>query len=108
MAAGVLEVDGERVRFTHPLIASIPYADLSLAARRALHERLARTVTDLEERARHAALGSVGPSSAVAAALDSAARHARRRGSIDAAAELAQLALSRTATSDPGPAAPDC
>ena len=101
VTAGVLEVDGERVRFTHPLIASIPYADLSLAARRALHERLARTVTDPEERARHAALGSVEPSPAVAAALDSAARHARRRGSIDAAAELARLALSRTATSDP-------
>ena len=102
VAAGVLEVDGERVRFTHPLIASIPYADLSLAARRALHERLAATVTDPEEHARHAALGSGEPSSAVAAALDSAARHARRRGSIDAAAELAQLALSRTPASDPG------
>jgi hypothetical protein len=100
-AAGLLEVDGERVRFTHPLLASIPYADLNLAARLALHERLARTVTDPEERARHAALGSAGPSSAVAAALDSAARHARRRGSIDAAAELARLALSRTALSDP-------
>ncbi len=101
VAAGVLEVDGERVRFTHPLIASIPSADLSQAARRALHERLARIVTDPEERARHAALGSDEPSSAVAAALDSAARHARRRGSIDAAAELAQLALSRTAVGDP-------
>jgi DNA-binding CsgD family transcriptional regulator len=100
-AAGVLEVDGERVRFTHPLIASIPYADLNLAARLALHERLAGTVTHPEERARHAALGSVGPSSAVAAALDSAAGHARRRGSIDAAAELARLALSRTAAGDP-------
>ena len=100
-AAGVLEVDGERVRFTHPLIASVPYADLNLADRLALHGRLARTVTDPEERARHAALGSVGPSSTVAAALDSAARAARRRGSIDAAAELARLALSRTALSDP-------
>jgi DNA-binding CsgD family transcriptional regulator len=58
-------------------------------------------VTHPEERARHAALGSVGPSSAVAAALDSAAGHARRRGSIDAAAELARLALSRTAAGDP-------
>ncbi|HUZ56180.1 MAG TPA: AAA family ATPase [Streptosporangiaceae bacterium] len=101
VTAGVLEVDGERVRFTHPLIASIPYADLSPAARRALHERLATTVTDPEEHARHAALGSDEPSSVVAAALDSAARHARRRGSIDAAAELAQLALSRTPASDP-------
>ena len=101
VTAGVMEVDGERVRFTHPLIASIPYADLSPAARRALHERLATTVTDPEEHARHAALGSDEPSSVVAAALDSAARHARRRGSIDAAAELAQLALSRTPASDP-------
>ena len=100
--AGVLEVDGERVRFTHPLIASIPYADLSVAARRALHERLATTVTDPEEHARHAALASDEPSSVVAAAVDSAVRHARRRGSIDAAAELAQLALSRTPASDPG------
>ena len=101
VAAGVLEVDGERVRFTHPLIASIPYADLSPVARRALHERLAATATDPEERARHAALGSDEPSSVVAAALDSAARQARRRGSIDAAAELAQLALRRTPASDP-------
>jgi DNA-binding CsgD family transcriptional regulator len=100
-AAGILEFDGERVRFTHPLIASIPYADLALAARRALHERLAATVTDPEERARHAALGSDEPSAVVAAALDSAARHARMRGSIDSAAELAQLALSRTPSSEP-------
>ncbi len=101
IVAGVLELDGERVRFTHPLIASIPYADLTLAARCALHERLATTVTDPEERARHAALGSDEPSSVVAAALDAAARHARMRGSIDAAAELAQLALSRTPASEP-------
>ncbi len=102
VAAGVVEVEDERVRFTHPLIASIPLADLPLAARRALHERLATTVTDPEERARHAALGSDEPSAVVAAALDSAARHARRRGSIDAAAELAQLALSRTPAGDAG------
>jgi DNA-binding CsgD family transcriptional regulator len=101
VAAGVLELDGERVRFTHPLIASIPYADLALPARRALHERLAATVTDPEERARHAALGSDEPSSVVAAALDAAVLQARMRGSIDAAAELAQLALSRTPASEP-------
>ena len=100
VVAGVLELDGERVRFTHPLIASIPYADLTSAARGALHERLATTVTDPEERARHAALGSDEPSSVVAAALDAAAGHARMRGSIDAAAELAQFALSRTPAGD--------
>ena len=102
IGAGVLELDGERVRFTHPLIASIPYADLAPDVRRELHERLAATVTDPEEHARHAALGTTEPSSAVAAALDIAARHARARGSIDAAAELAELAVARTPVSDPG------
>ena len=91
----------ERVRFTHPLIASIPYSDLTGRRSPALHQRLAASVTDPEEHARHAALGSDAPSSVVAMALDSAAAHARRRGSIDAAAELAQLALSRTPDVEP-------
>jgi len=100
MGAGILELDGERVRFTHPLIASIPYEDLAPDVRRQLHERLATTVTDPEEHARHAALGTIEPSSAVAAALDIAARRARARGSIDAAAELAELAVACTPVSD--------
>jgi len=100
VVAGVLEIEGERVRFAHPLIASIPYAQATVAARRALHRRLVTTVTDPEEQARHAALASDDPSAEVAAALDSAARHARLRGSIDAASELAQLALSRTPPGD--------
>ncbi len=99
-AAGVLELDGGRVRFTHPLIASIPYEELTERARRALHTRVASSVSDLEERARHAALGSHEPSAGVAAALDVAAQHARRRGSLDAAAELARLALSLTPADD--------
>jgi DNA-binding CsgD family transcriptional regulator len=101
IAAGVLELDGQRVRFTHPLIASIPYSDLTQAARRVLHDRLAASVTDPEEHARHAALSSDEPSSVVADALESAAGHARRRGNIDAAAELAQLAVSRTPAGEP-------
>ena len=94
--AGVIEIEGERVRFTHPLIASIPYADLDVAGRHELHRQLAATVTDPEEHARHAALSSDEPSDEVAASLDVAARFARRRGSIDAAGELAELALTRT------------
>ncbi|HEY7858245.1 MAG TPA: AAA family ATPase [Candidatus Nanopelagicales bacterium] len=100
VAAGIVEVDGERVRFTHPLIASIPYEDLTVESRLALHRRLAASVSDPEEHARHAALGSLDTSSAVATSLDVAAAHARRRGSLDAAAELAQLALTRTPPED--------
>ncbi len=100
IGAGLVELDGDRVRFTHPLIASIPYEGLAPDVRQELHERLAATVTDPEEHARHAALGATEPSSSVAAALDIAARHARARGSIDAAAELAQLAVASTPVSD--------
>ena len=99
-AAGVVTVEGDRLRFTHPLIASIPYEDLPAAARRRLHTRLAAAISDPEEHARHAALGSEDPSAAVAQSLDVAADHARRRGSIDAAAELSLLALDRTLASD--------
>ena len=96
IAGGVLELDGERLRFTHPLLASIPYADLTPQARRRLHQQLAAAVTDPEERARHAALGSRDRSAEVAAALEVASGHARRRGSIDAAAELSELGVAAT------------
>lgn len=101
VAAGVIELDGERLRFTHPLVASIPYADLTPDVRRQLHARLADAITDPEEHARHAALGSSGADAAVAASLDVAARRARSRGSIDAAAELAELAIGRTPLDQP-------
>ena len=101
LAAGVLELDGPRLRFTHPLIASVPYEDLRPAARRQLHQRLALTVTDPEQRARHAALGADGESASVAAALDLAARHAHGRGSLSSAAELAELALRATPANAP-------
>jgi DNA-binding CsgD family transcriptional regulator len=99
--AGLLHFDGERIHFTHPLIASIPYARLTPLDRRGLHQRLASTVDDPEEHARHAALGSLDRSRVVADALDAAAGHARRRGSLDAATELAELAVSRTPSDDP-------
>lgn len=97
---GLLEFDGERIHFTHPLIASIPYAALAPADRRLLHEQLAASVSDVEEHARHAALGSLERSALVADALDVASRRARSRGSIDAAAELAELAVARTPLGD--------
>ena len=97
--AGVIELQGEQIRFAHPLLASIHFASESPAARRAVHRRLAAVVVDPEERARHLALATDGADAEVAAALAEAAEHARRRGAIAAGAELAEQAFRITPAS---------
>ena len=87
-AAGIVELEGDRVRFAHPLLASITYAQIPPARRRVLHARLAEILEDPEERGRHLALAVEHPDAAVAAALDEAARRARARGAPASAAEL--------------------
>jgi len=94
--AGVLDVEGERVRLSHPLIGSALYSEVSPERRRELHRRLAQVASDLEERAPHLALAVHGPDPAVAAELDEAARRARFRGALDAAARLAEQAAQLT------------
>lgn len=98
--AGVVELDGGRVRFTHPLLAAGAYTQVEEAERRDLHRRLAESAVDPEQRARHLALATDGPSEVVAAELDRAAQHARARGSSDAAAELELEAARRTPSDD--------
>ena len=99
--AGVVELDGQAVRFSHPLLASICYEDAPPWRRRDAHARLARAVGDREERARHLALAAEGADASVAAELDEAAPHARARGAPAAAAELYEIAALLTQSSDP-------
>lgn len=94
--ADLISMDGDRLRFVHPLVASAVYAGAAPQARREMHRRLARIVGTAEERARHLALAADGPSEAVAAALDDAASSARVRGAPDAAAELCEFAAAAT------------
>jgi len=94
--AGVLEIDGDRLRFAHPLIASVVYADAPAAQRRALHARIAEVVEESEERARHLALAAEAPDEDVAASLDRAARSVRARGAPGDAAELYEEARRLT------------
>ena len=94
--AGVLERDGEDVRFTHPLFASTAYDHSADEKRRTAHASIAAHAADPEERARHLALASDRRSERVARALEEAAKTARNRGSPEAAAELSHLALRRT------------
>ncbi len=94
---GVVEVDDRgSVRFAHPLLAAACYERALPWQRRAAHRALARTVGELEEQARHAALAADGPDEAVAAEVDAAADHAESRGGAAAAAELAELAAELT------------
>ena len=96
LAAHVIELDGDRIRFTHPLLASGVYAAAAGGRRRALHRRLAGLVPDLEERARHLALGAEAPDAGVAAALERAAARAHARGALPAAVDLSGQARRLT------------
>ena len=59
--ARILELDGERLRFTHPLLGSAVVARQTPSRRRSLHARLAEVVPTAEERARHLALATAEP-----------------------------------------------
>ena len=98
--SGVIEMDGDRLRFSHPLLASLVYSDQTAEARRELHRRLASVVVDLEQRARHLALATDGPDSNVAAELDEAARRAHARGAPNTGADLAEMARRLTPSND--------
>ena len=96
LQARVLELDGERIRFIHPLLATAIASRTTPEARRTLHRHLAGVVSDPEERARHLALSSSGPDARVADALEAAALRARGRGAVTAAAALAEQAMGLT------------
>jgi DNA-binding CsgD family transcriptional regulator len=100
--ADVVACEGDRIRFTHPLLASTLYAEAPLGQRRRLHRRLAELVTDNEERARHLALAAAGPDLGIATALEEAAASAHLRGAPDAAAALCEQACALTPEERPG------
>jgi DNA-binding CsgD family transcriptional regulator len=96
----VLDLEGDRIRFAHPLLVPACYEAMPLHRRRSVHARLAELDIDPEERARHLAIAAEGPNEDVAAALDSAAEHAGARGAAQVAAELAERAVALTPQSE--------
>jgi DNA-binding CsgD family transcriptional regulator len=94
--AGLVELRGDEIRFTHPLLASIHFDSAAPGTRRAVHRRLATVVVDPEERARHLALGADRPDAGIASVLEAASERAQARGAIAAGAELAEQALALT------------
>jgi DNA-binding CsgD family transcriptional regulator len=98
---GLIERDGEVLRFTHPLLQSVLYGDMPLNERRQVHQQLSVAAEDIEERAWHLALGADRPSEEIAGMLDGAARHAASRGAPEDAATIAEQAARLTPAGRP-------
>ena len=99
--AGLLIVDGERVRPSHPLLAAAAKKHSRSGARRELHRELAAVVADEELRARHLALAAQRPDEDLAATLARAAAATAARGARQDAVELAEHALRLTPQESP-------
>jgi DNA-binding CsgD family transcriptional regulator len=94
--ARVVELDGDRIRFTHPLLAAGVYQAAGRSRWLEVHRRLAELLEDPEARAWQLAASVVAPEEGVAAALEDAARHARARGALRPAALLLDRAEELT------------
>ncbi len=99
LSAHVVERRDGVVRFTHPLLSSVLYGDLG-EARQRIHARIAQSVDDPVERARHFALSADAPDLAMVGLLDDAIRAAGERGAPAVVAELAEHAVRLTPTDD--------
>src|SRR5262249_8278171 len=71
--AGVLLVDGERVRPAHPMLATVAKSRARADEQRELHLALARLAPDDETRALHLALAAIRPDEGLATAVAEAA-----------------------------------
>ena len=97
IAEEIVELTDDRIRFTHPLLASTVYARASAPRRRALHRRLAAASSPAgEEHAHHLALGAEAPDTEIAALLEQAADKAGRRGAPEVSATLLEHAVRLT------------
>jgi DNA-binding CsgD family transcriptional regulator len=96
LEARIVEVDGERIRFTHPLLAAGAYETADPLRRVEVHVRLAELLDDPEARAWQLSASIDDPDGAVASVLEEAAQHARARGAPRPAALLLDRAQELT------------
>ena len=94
--AGVVTLDGDRLRPAHPLLAAAAKSGSRARDRRALHLKLADVSSDDELRALHLALAAQLPEEGLADTVAAAATGASARGSAQQAVVLAEHALRLT------------
>jgi DNA-binding CsgD family transcriptional regulator len=101
LEARIVELEGERIRFTHPLLAAGAYEIADPLRRREVHLQLAEALEDPEARAWQLAASVDQPNEAVAGALEETARIARARGAPRPAALLLDRAQELTPVDQP-------
>ncbi|WP_433479735.1 ATP-binding protein [Spirillospora sp. CA-142024] len=104
--AGLVVLDGEEVRFRHPLIRAVTYQDAAHHRRIAVHDALAGVLggdEHADRRAWHRAAAATGPDESVAAELERVADRAERRGGTAAVAAAYERA-ARLSTEPEGKA----
>jgi DNA-binding CsgD family transcriptional regulator/tetratricopeptide (TPR) repeat protein len=92
----LLVVEAERIRFSHPLLASAVRSTLGPDETLRLHHRLADVSGDLEARALHLALATTDPDEGIATTLEEAGDAAARRAAHERAAQLFEHATRLT------------
>jgi len=93
VAAGLVRLDAQHLRFRHPLVRSALVQSTSPGRRQSAHAALGSVVRDdPDRRAWHLALSTVGPDDEVAADLEATADRAFRRGSAQGAVDALERA----------------
>jgi DNA-binding CsgD family transcriptional regulator len=98
--AGVVEIDGDEIRFAHPLLAAGALETADVRRRREIHARLAELLENPEARAWQLAAATELPDDRVAAQLEEAASALRARGARRAAALLLERSAALTPAGD--------
>ncbi|MGH3071205.1 MAG: AAA family ATPase, partial [Gaiellaceae bacterium] len=99
--AGIVAVDGDRVRVAHPLFGAAALRRSRPQERSRLHRELAFVVGDEGRRARHLALAAASTDPDLADVVEAAAEAAAARGARHDAVELAEHALRLTPSDQP-------
>jgi ATP/maltotriose-dependent transcriptional regulator MalT len=92
IGAGLVETDGDHLRFRHPLMRSAIHQAMSLEERQAAHCALAALDEDPDRRAWHRAAAVVGKNESIAADLEAVASRAQRRGAMSVALQAYERA----------------
>ena len=101
LEARIVELDGSRIAFTHPLLAAGAYETADPLRRSEIHARLAALLENPEARAWQLAASVDEPDEEVAAVLEQAASLARARGAPRPAALLLDRACELTPSDRP-------